>query len=78
VRSVETRAYDALRKVQREAAGAVNSTRIALRVPPEVAAFLTEQERQRVAALERLVGRSVVVESAPELGHDEAEVALQA
>jgi ribonuclease G len=77
VRSVETLAYDALRKVQREVVGSVNSTRIALRVPPEVATFLTEQERRRVAALERLVGRTVVVEAAPELGRDDAEVALQ-
>src|SRR5205814_2156013 len=59
VRSLETLAYDALRRVQREAAGAKNSPRIALRVHPEVAAFLTEQQRRSVEALERLVGRAV-------------------
>jgi len=76
VRSLETLAYDALRRVQREAAGAKNSTRIALRVHPEVAAFLTEQERRSVEALERLVGRAVAVEAAPELKREQVEVGL--
>jgi len=76
VRSVETLAYDALRRVQREAAGASNSKRIALRVHPEVAAFLTEQQRRSLEALERLVGRTVAVEPAPELGREQVEVAV--
>jgi ribonuclease G len=76
VRSVETLAYDALRRVQREAAAATNSTRIALRVHPEVAAFLTDQERASVQALEQLVGRTVAVEAAPALARGEVEVAL--
>jgi ribonuclease G len=76
VRSVETLAFDALRRVQREVAGATNSTRVALRVHPEVAAFLTEQERRSVEALERLVGRTVAVEAVPELARDQVEVGL--
>src|SRR5205809_7981762 len=68
VRSLETLAYDALRRVQREAGGARDSTRVALRVHRGVAAFLTEQERGGREALERLVGRAVAVEAAPELG----------
>jgi len=77
VRSLETLAYDALRRVQREAAGARDSTRIALRVHPEVAAFLTEQERRSLEALERLVGRTVAVEAAPELDREQVQVALE-
>ncbi len=73
VRSLETLAYEALRRVQREAAGASNSTRIALRVHPEVAAFLTDPQRRSVEALERLVGRTVAVEAAPELQRDEID-----
>src|SRR5437870_2215765 len=73
VRSLETLAYDALRRVQREAAGVSNSTRIALRVHPEVAAFLTDPQRRSVEALERLVGRTVAVEAAPELQRDEID-----
>ncbi|HUE29781.1 MAG TPA: hypothetical protein VMR79_02840 [Verrucomicrobiae bacterium] len=72
VRSLETLAYDALRRVQREAA-ASNSARIALRVHPEVAAFLTDPERRTVEALERLVGRKVAVEAVPELKRDEVD-----
>ncbi len=76
VRSVETLAYDALRRVQREVATASNSTRVALRVHPEVAAFLNEQERRSLEALERLVGRQVAVEAVPELARDQIEVSL--
>jgi ribonuclease G len=78
VRSVETLAYDALRRVQREAAAATNSTRIALRVNPEIAVFLTEQERRSLEALEGLVGRAVAVEAVPGLGRDQVEVSLGA
>src|SRR5204863_10083299 len=74
VRSVETLAFDALRRVQREVAGATNSTRVALRVHPEVATFLTAQERRSVEALERLVGRTVGGEAVPELTREPGEV----
>jgi ribonuclease G len=73
-RSVETLAYEALRRVQRDVAGATNSTRVALRVHPEVAAFLTEREPKSVEALAQMVGRTVAVEPVPELGRGEVEV----
>jgi ribonuclease G len=76
VRSVETVAYDALRRVQREVASATNSARIALRVHPDVATFLNEQQGPSIAALEALVGRTVAVESAPELEREQVEVSL--
>jgi ribonuclease G len=76
VRSVETLAYDALRRVQREVGLSTNSTRVALRVNPEVATFLTGQERASLEALERLVGRKVVVEPVVGLGREEIEVSL--
>ena len=75
-RSVATLAYEALRRVQREVASASNSTRVALRVHPEVAAFLTEQERRSLEALEQLVGRKVAVEAVPELDREQIEVAV--
>jgi ribonuclease G len=74
VRSVETVAYDALRRVQREAAASTNSTRIALRVHPEVAAFLAERERRSVEALERQLGRTLAIEGVSDLGRDQVEV----
>ncbi len=77
VRSVETLAYDALRAVQRQAVASSNSTRIGLRVPPEVAAFLIDPERSRsIEALERLVGRTVEVVAAPDLAREQVEVEL--
>ena len=57
-------------------AGATNSTRVALRVHPEVAAFLTEQQRRSVEALEKLVGRTVAVEAVPNLDREQVEVGL--
>jgi ribonuclease G len=77
VRSVETLAYDALRRVQREAATATNSARIALRVHPDVAAFLNEHERPSVEALQALVGRTVAVEPVPDLEREQIEVSFQ-
>jgi ribonuclease G len=76
VRSVETLAYDVLRRVQREAAASTNSTRIAVRVHPEVATFLDEHQRRNLEALERLVGRTVAIEAAPELERERVEVSL--
>jgi ribonuclease G len=76
VRSVETLAYDALRRVQREAAGATNSTRIALRVHPDVATFLAEHERRSVDALADLVGRTVEVEAVTGVARDAVEIKL--
>jgi ribonuclease G len=77
-RSVETLAYEALRRVQREVVGAANSTRVALRVHPEVATFLTEREPRSLDALERMVGRTVAVEAGPELARGDVQVTLGA
>jgi len=76
MRSLETLAYDALRRALREAVVHANSARMALRVHPEVAAFLTERAPQSIEALERQAGRTVAVEPVPELGREEVEVRL--
>jgi ribonuclease G len=76
VRSVETLAYDALRRVQREAAGQANSSRIALRVHPDVATFLAEHEQRSVEALEGRVGRTVAIEGVTSLARDQVEIEL--
>jgi len=76
LRSVETVAYDALRRVQRAVAAESNSTRVALRVHPEIAAFLFEHEGRSVEALQHLIGRTVIVEGAPEFEREQVEVEL--
>jgi ribonuclease G len=78
VRSLETLAYDALRRVQREVAGSSERTPVTLRVPAEVAEFLGAQERRSVEALERLIGRPVAVEAVPSLARGDVEIALGA
>ncbi len=61
VRSIETLAYDALRRVQRQVVGTHESTRVTLHLAPEVAAFLLEQNPRAVEGLARLVKRTVIV-----------------
>jgi ribonuclease G len=78
VRSVQALAYEALRRVQRAVVGAANSSRVAVRVHPEVAEWLREHEQRSLAALEHLVGRTVAVEPVPDLERDGIEVALGA
>ena len=77
VRSVETLAYDALRCVQRAVAGTDHVTRVTLRVHPEVAAFLAEQDGRSVEALQALVGRPVRVEPVPGFERTRVDVALE-
>ena len=73
-RSVETLAYEALRKVQRELAGVDGKGPVSLRVHPEVAGYLTEREARSLEALSQMVGRTVEVEAVPELARGDAEV----
>src|SRR5262249_56210969 len=54
VRSIETLAYDALRRVQREAATSPGAGPVVLRVHPEIAIFLGGPGRRNVDALGRL------------------------
>ncbi len=65
VRSAETLAHAALRRVQQEAAVHHGSGPLAVRVPPTVASFLTGEGAPRLAALEGAIGRTVTVEVDP-------------
>jgi len=78
VRSVETLAYDALRRVQRDVATAAPGTHVRLRVPPDVAALLGEHEHRSVEALERVIGRTLVVEPVPSFERDQLEIVFDA
>jgi ribonuclease G len=77
VRSVEALAYDALRRVQREAVGTNGTGGVALRLHPEVASFLTEREPRSVEALTHLVGRPVTVEPDGGLARDQIDVRFE-
>jgi ribonuclease G len=77
VRAVETLAFDALRRVQRDVATAAPGTQVRLRVPPDVAALLGEHERRSVEALERVIGRTLVVEPVPSFERDQIEIVLE-
>jgi ribonuclease G len=74
VRSVETLAHDALRRVQHEATLRPGGDALVLRVPPDVADFLGAGGARSLLALETLIGRPVTVEALAELSPGDAEV----
>jgi ribonuclease G len=76
VRSAQALAYEALRRVQRDVAGAEHGARVVVRVHPEVAEYLREHEQRSVAALEARIGRSVVVEPVPDVEREAIEVGV--
>ena len=73
-RAIESLAYDALRRVIREAADVAGSAPLALYTHPEVAAFLVEREARHLAALEKIVGRAVTVEPDVDFAREQVEV----
>ena len=76
VRSTEALAYDALRRVQREAAGQEDAARITLRVHPDVAAFLGEHSARTVDALAGLLHRPITVAPDGTFAREQVEVEL--
>jgi ribonuclease G len=77
IRSVETLAFDALRRVQRETVGSTGDTPITLRVSPEVAAYLIAPGARHVEALSQRLARPVEVQSASDLPRDEVDIKLE-
>jgi len=77
VRSAETLAWDALRKVLRETAGAGGDGPVTLSVPLEVAEFLA-QHRAHVDALAQKLGRTIAVEADPALPREHADIRFPA
>ena len=75
VRSVETLAHDALRRVQHEATLRPGPEALLLRVHPEVADFLGAGGARSLASLEAFIGRPVTVETTDELSPGDVEVA---
>ncbi len=78
LRSAETLAYDALRKLQREVPGSNGDGPVTLRVPPEVATFLTDHAAAHVENVGRRLGRPVTIEPDASLAREDAELRLGA
>jgi ribonuclease G len=74
IRSAETLAYDALRRVQREAVTREAGVPLVLRIHPEVAEFLNADRPRGLDAVEAAIERAVVVEPDPELERGELEI----
>jgi len=74
VRSVETLAYDVLRRIRRDAALNPNAQRLNIRVPPRVADFLATTEVAAVDALERELAKKIVIKGATDLAGRSYEI----
>jgi ribonuclease G len=74
VPSVETRAYDALRRARHAAATRAGTGPLVLRVHPDVATFLDGSGVPSLQALEGLIGRPVTVEAATDLAPADVQV----
>ncbi|MBM3505816.1 MAG: Rne/Rng family ribonuclease [Alphaproteobacteria bacterium] len=73
--SVESVAYEALRRTERATHGPSARGRfVVVRVAPEVAEFLVEEEAELLRALERRIGCSVEVEPDGDFARDEVEI----
>jgi ribonuclease G len=78
IRSAETLAYDALRRLQRDAVGREDGATLVLRIHPEVAEFLAADRPRGLDAVEKVIGRAVVLEPDPELERGALEITSQA
>jgi ribonuclease G len=74
IRSVETLAYDVLRRIRREAALNPRVERLNIRVTPAVADFLLKTEPEAVLSLERQLGMKIVIKPAADLGQRPYEI----
>jgi ribonuclease G len=74
VRSVETLAYDTLRRIRREATLNPRVERLNVRVAPRVAEFFAKVEPNAIATLEHELGTKVVLSAANDLGDRTCEV----
>jgi ribonuclease G len=63
VKSPETVCYEILRRLPRAAARYADGTRLVVRTTPSVAAYLSESESAALDALERRLGRKIVVKA---------------
>jgi ribonuclease G len=76
-RSAETLAYDALRRLQREAVGRTERTMLALRVPPDVAEFLAMHRATTVDAVEKKLGTQIVLEGDASLERGAVQIVVR-
>jgi ribonuclease G len=74
VRSVETLAYDVLRRIRREAGLNPNAEQLNIRVPPRVAEFLSTTESSAVQSIEHELGMKVIIKEATDLSGRGCEI----
>ncbi len=77
IRSAEMLAYEGLRKLQRESLTHPHASRFVLRLPPDVANFLTAGPTGALAAAERLLGRAIGIEADPTMPRGEVEIRVE-
>lgn len=76
VRSVETLAYEILRRIRREARSTPKLERLTIRVAPPVADFFATTECAALQTLEHEIGAKIIVKSATDLGERPYELTI--
>jgi len=76
VRSVETLAYEILRRIRREVRSSSKPERLTIRVAPPVAEFFATTESAALQTLERELDTKITIKSATDLGERPYEVTI--
>ena len=74
MKSPATRAYDVMRRIEREAALNPEMLQIIVTVPPAVEQFLAKHESRTLASMQSRLNKQILVRSAPNLGNRPFEI----
>jgi ribonuclease G len=74
IKSNTTIAYSILRAIRRERANLEDGKRIMVRVHPDIANFLYDDENRSLDALERDINQKIIIKASEELHHEKYEI----
>lgn len=76
IKSRATIAYEILRAVKKETAQVENGKRILLRIHPDIANFLYDEENHSLDMLEREINQKIIIKVSEALHHEKYEIAV--
>jgi ribonuclease G len=74
IKSPVTIAYEILRAIKKERAQLVNGKRIMVRLNPEIANFLYDDQNRSLDHLEREINQKIILKASEELPHEKYEI----
>ena len=76
IKSRATIAYEILRAVKKETAHIENGKRIMLRIHPDIANFLYDEENHSLDILEREINQKIIIKASETLHHEKYEISV--